>query len=143
MPSVEAAHKTDKGYGMRRVVDLSRSIVFTSDDMETISTFELWERLYRAFHRKYLYDWYSRNHKRYSWGETFIELTIEREESITEITVWSKTHGVSDEAARPFFEGATRELAQKLHAKARRGGSWHGTIRIQTLGVAVWRSKKK
>jgi len=134
--SEEETRKTDKGFGLRRVVILSRSIVIDSEDVETKSTFEIWDRLFKAFKRKYLYDWYSRNHKRYGWGELFVEATVVKDEVAAPATFWSKTHGVRDETASIFFRSATRELAQKIIARKYR------TFYIEVLGVALWRAKK-
>jgi hypothetical protein len=140
MPSVEKSQRTDGGFGMRRIVDLSRSIRITSEEIETGGNFEVWDRLYRAFDRKYLYDWYSRNHRRYIYGTLFIEVTAARQDILESFTLWSSTHGVRDLPARDFFRSATRDLTLKIRKRNR--PSTRGGVNIEALGVAMWRSKK-
>ena len=141
MPSVESSVKTDKGFGLRRFVELSRSLHFTSEDLEVGGTYEVWRRLEKAFHRKYLYDWYSRNHKRYAFAELFVEGTIVKEDTPIAFLTWSKTHGSRSETAFVFFQSASRELAKKIIRS--RLESHVKDMRIEILGVAMWRSKKK
>ena len=130
--SVEESFPTDSGRGLRRQVTLSRTIHISSRDVETRPA-HVRVVLERAFRRKFLFDWYSRNHKRYSIAELWIVADVVKDDVSIESYYWSKTHSAKETAA-PLFRAAVGEITDKIVARHYR--DWY----IHVLGVSMWRS---
>jgi hypothetical protein len=138
MTDAETTHKTDGGFGLRRVVDLDPSPRLEPDQIETDPAVII-ALLDEIFRRPFLYDWYSRNHRRYYYAELWIEVILLRE-SDQDMTFWSLTYKADDLKAGEFFNDAEDDIVQKL--LRRRGGSNVTTV-ITAAGLAMWRKGRK